>query len=276
MQARTIRIIAGRELRECARNRWVAALTVVLAVLALALSFMGLSGLGRFEISGFGRTAASLLNLVILLVPLMGLLLGAISIAGEREQGTLVTLMAQPVTTGEVLLGKFAGASAALAWAVVIGFGASGLVIARQAGWAHLGAYLGLVALTLPLGLVHLGIGLCLSVATRRYATAIAAAVLVWLGLVFISDLGVMGTAMVLRLTPAQLLWASLANPVQVFKLAVLQVLQGNLELLGASGLYAASWLGAWLLPALIGLLAAWVAVTVSIAAGAFARRGTL
>jgi Cu-processing system permease protein len=276
MDATTLFTMTQKEWRDAQRNRWVALLAAMFAVLSLALSALGLSGLGTIGITGFGRTAASLLNLVLLLVPLMGLLMGAVSVAAEREQGTLLTLMAQPVTPSEVLLGKFFGTSLALVSAIGLGFGFSGLVIIRGSGLSQFGVYLNLVGLTLLLGIVHVGIGICLSVMTRRSATAIGLAVFVWLFVAFLSDLGVMGTSIVLRLTPAQLLWVSLGNPVQLFKLAAIHALHGNLELLGSSGLYAASVLGHWLLPVLAVLLVLWVLLPLTVAFQIFHRRGAL
>ena len=86
---RSIMIIGGQELRGTWRNRWFLLHALVFGGLAFLLSAMGLAALGRFGITGFGRTAASLLHLVMVLVPLMGLLMGAMSIAVEREHGRL-------------------------------------------------------------------------------------------------------------------------------------------------------------------------------------------
>ena len=136
MEMRSVVIIMRKELRDAQRNRWVIWLATMFTGLSLALSYLGLSGLGTFGVGGFGRTAAGLVNLVVLLVPLMGLLMGAVSIAGEREHGTLLTLMAQPITGAEIVLGKFLGIAVALSSAVGIGFGLSGIVIAHLSGWS--------------------------------------------------------------------------------------------------------------------------------------------
>ena len=276
MDLYTVRTILHNELREAQRNRWFVLCAAVFGVLALALSYLGLSGLGTFGVAGFGRTAASLLHLVMVIVPLMGLLMGALSVAGEREQGTLLTLLAQPVTPAEVLLGKFAGSAAALAGALLIGFGASGAMIARYGGLAHVGSYVTLAIFTFLLGLAHLALGFCISVVTRRAATALGLALGCWLALVFLSDLGLMGTAMVLRLAPGELLWASLANPSQAFKLGVLRAMHGTVDALGPAGRYAADVLGARLVPVMLSLLAAWILVPMGVALHIFKRRGAV
>lgn len=276
MDLHIVRTILHNEFREAVRNRWFVLCAAIFGVLALALSYLGLSGLGTFGVAGFGRTAASLLHLVMVIVPLMGLLIGALSVAGEREHGTLLTLLAQPVTPTEVLLGKFAGSASALTASLLIGFGASGAVIARYGGMSHVGGYAALVLFTLLLGLAHVAIGFCVSVVTRRASTALGLALGCWLVLVFLSDLGLMGTAMVLRLAPGELLWASLANPSQAFKLGVLQAMHGTVDVLGPSGRYAADVLGQRLLPVMAALLAAWILVPMGVALRIFTRRGAV
>ena len=121
--AKTIATLANYELRASLRNRWFLLYALVFALLSVALSSLSLSGAGMFGFAGFGRTAASLINLVLLVVPLMGLTVGAQSLAGEREQGTLSYLLAQPVGRAEVLIGKLLGLSAALLAALMLGFG---------------------------------------------------------------------------------------------------------------------------------------------------------
>ena len=276
MDFTTILLIAGKEFRDLWRSRWFAVMAAAFAALSLALSLLGMAVVGLSGVAGFGRTTASLLSLVMLIVPLMGLVMGAMSLAGEREQGTLLTLLAQPVTASEVLLGKAAGLSAALATAVVGGFAVSGLAIARAGGWSGLGDYAALAGLTVVLGLVHVTLGLWISAASRRSVSALVVAVFLWMAIIIFGDLGIMGTAVVLKLTPAQLLWLGFGNPAQIFRLAVLQAIHGDLEALGAAGAYAASRLGSWLLPVLLATLTAWIAAPLAAAFMQFRRRGAL
>jgi Cu-processing system permease protein len=276
MDLRAVLLIAGKEFRDLWRSRWFAVMALAFTALSLALSVLGMAAMGLAGAAGFGRTTASLLNLVMLIVPLMGLVMGAMSLAGEREQGTLLALLAQPVTAGEVFMGKALGLSAALAAAVLGGYAASGLAILRAGGWSGLGGYLALAALTVGLGVVHVALGLWVSAASRRSASALGVAVLLWMIIVFFGDLGVMGTAVVLKLKPAQLLWVGFGNPAQVFRLAVLQAIHGDLEALGAAGAYAMSRLGPWMLPALVAALAGWAVVPLAAALAVFRRRGAL
>jgi Cu-processing system permease protein len=205
--------LAQKELRDALRNRWFLLYTLAFIGLALALSYMSLAGAGIAGFAGFGRTAASLINLVLLIIPLMALTIGAQSLAHEQEQGTLAYLLAQPVTRVEVFVGKYLGLALSLLASLALGFGIAGVVLAlngrrlarslRQPG----------VLQTFLLSLTMLSVGFLISALTKRAGVAIGIGLFLWLAFVFLGDLGLMGTAITLRLPIEQLLWLSLAQP---------------------------------------------------------------
>lgn len=265
-----------KELREARRNRWLWLYALVFVGLALALVWLGVSAIGSYGVAGFGRTGASLINLILLIVPLMGLTLGALSIAGERECGTLLYVLAQPVSAAEVLIGKYCGLGVALIAALSAGFGLSGLLLSWRGGFVHSDLYLALWGLTVLLALMSLALGFLISALARKGASAMGTALFVWLVLVFLSDLGVMGTALVLRLSVGQLLSLALLNPLQSFKLLAILIVQGNLEILGPAGLYAVRTFGSALVPFLLTPLLGWTAVALALSLVIFRRRGAL
>lgn len=271
MDWRIVFIIARKEVRGSLRNRWFVLYTLAFAVLALSLSYLSLIGTGYSGLAGFGRTTAGLVNLVLLIVPLMALTVGAASVAGDRERGTLVGLLAQPVSRMEVFAGKFVGLTAALAAALLGGFGASGLLIAVRGQADSAGSYLLLVGLTLALAVAMLGVGLLVSVLCRRSSAAIGAAIFLWLGLAFLSDLGLMGGTVAFRLQADQLLHLALLNPLEVFKMAVLHGVHATLDALGPAGSYAAHQYGSrlpWIFAAALG---AWIVAPLAAAGLLFA-----
>jgi len=273
MQLHSIWIIAQKELRDSLRNRWLWLYTVAFAGLALALSSVGMAGAGYGGFAGFGRTAASLINAVLLFVPLIGLSVGAGTVAHERERGTLTYLLAQPVTRAEVIIGKYVGAALAMGVAVGLGFGVAGMALATR-GTANPEVYLRLVGLSLLLALAALSLGVLLSTLSKRAAMATGAAMVVWLALVFLGDLALMGAVLTLKVNVQALLGLTLLNPLQVFKVAAIYGLQSSLETLGPAGLYAVRTLGAWLLLILIGWLVFWIIAPLLATAAIFVRRG--
>ncbi len=273
MQLHTIWIIAQKELRDALRNRWLWLYTIAFAGLALALSSVGMAGAGYGGFAGFGRTAASLINAVLLFVPLIGLSVGAGTVAHERERGTLTYLLAQPVTRAEVIIGKYVGAALAMGVALGLGFGVAGIALATR-GTANPEVYLRLVGLSLLLALAALSLGVLISTLSKRAAMATGAAMVLWLALVFLGDLALMGAVLALKVNVQTLLGLTLLNPLQVFKVAAIYGLQSSLETLGPAGLYAVRTLGAWLLPILTGWLIVWIAAPLLATAAIFVRRG--
>jgi len=272
MELRPLVTIAQRELREALRNKWLWLYALGFAGLGLALSQAGLASAGYAGLGGFGRTAASLINAILLFAPLMGLSIGAGALAAERERGTLLYLLAQPVNRAEVFFGKAAGLALALIITLSLGFGLAGLGLNSTAGQA--GTYLALTGYTLLLALASLGLGLVISALARKSAAASSAALITWLCLVFLGDLGLIGATLAWRPTPALLLAMLLINPLQVFKLGAIYSLRATLDTLGPVGQYALYRFGAALPFVLLGLLIGWIMLSFGTAFMLFNRRG--
>lgn len=273
----TIWTLAQKEMRDALRNRWFLLYTAAFAALALAFSWLALAGAGIAGFAGFGRTAASLINLVLLIVPLMALTIGAQSIAAELERGTLSYLLAQPIGRLEVFLGKYLGLALSLLAALALGFGISGLVMVLSgSGAADPGAYVALVVLAFLLGLAMLSVGFLVSALTRKASVAVGIGLFLWLAFVFLGDLGMMGTAVAMKLPIASLFAMSLSNPSQVFKMAAILDINATLDILGPAGTYAVHQYGQGLLAILLGTLALWAIVPGVLAYLRFANRGDL
>lgn len=267
-------VLAAKELRDAFCNRWFLLYAMLFAVLTSALAFISMVGTGSGGMGGFGRTAAGLVNVILLIVPLMALTVGANLIAGERDRGTLEYLLSQPISRGELLLGKYFGSAAALLTALTLGFGLSMIVVAWRAPARHLGAFLTLVVSTDVLALGMLSVGLLISTACRRTSVAVGVAILAWFALVFLTDLGLMGSALVFRMQVRELFWVSLLNPMQVFKMSVLGSIHASLDVLGPAGMYAARNYGQRLTLLFAAAGGLWVLLPGTVAYLLFARRG--
>jgi Cu-processing system permease protein len=279
MDVSTVLTLAQKELRDSLRNRWFLLYAIAFTTLALGLSALALSGSDIAGFAGFGRTAASLVNLVMLIVPLMALTVGAQSLAGEQERGSLTYLLAQPVDRSEVLLGKYLGLALALLAALALGFGVSGLVIVINGGdTAEPGVYVQLVALAFLLALVMLGVGFSISAFNRKATVAVGVALFLWLVFVFFGDLGLMGAAVALKtqLSIGNLFVLSLVNPLQVFKMAAVLDIHTTLDILGPAGIYALQTYGDGLMMLFLGVLGGWAILPAALAWFRFSRKGDL
>lgn len=268
-----ILVIAARELRESVRSRWFLLYSIAFAALGLGVSFISGSGSQSLGLSGYGRTAAGLVNLVLLVVPLMGLTAGAASIAGDRERGMLSYLLAQPVSRAEVLIGKFVGLGGALIACLCLGLGACAAVMAWKGGASNSLSLAWLAAFSMLLALSMLSLGMLVSALARKSTVAIGTAIFLWLALVFVSDLGIMAGTLAFKLRIQELFALSMLNPLQVFKMWSLHAVNGELDVLGPAGLYAADTFGNRLHAMFAGCMTAWVILPLGAAGVAFARR---
>jgi Cu-processing system permease protein len=256
-----VRIVARWDARAVLRDRWFVAVAAAYAVLTLAAAVVALSSATIFGVSSFGRSAAALIQLTMLFVPLLSLTVGAGWIAAERESGALALIACQPITRNAIFAGKYVGVAWTVIGATVLGFGAAGMVLATRSGADQLPAFLLLVGLAILLSLAMLSVGFAVSAAAPSRSRALATALLLWLGFVIVSDLGVLGTAVVLRLPAPIVLLLGSVNPVSAFRLAAIVGITGNADLTGPVGQFAADRFGVpMLVGALTAVLAAWTA----------------
>src|SRR5512147_3066429 len=103
---RNVFIMAGKEIQECLRNRWVLSATLLLAALALSLTFLGSAPTGNVGVRPLDVVIVSLSSLSIFLLPLIALLISHDAIIGEIERGTMLLLLSYPVGRWQVLFGK--------------------------------------------------------------------------------------------------------------------------------------------------------------------------
>jgi Cu-processing system permease protein len=254
-----VRLLAGREVRASVRGRWFIVGAAAFAVLSVAVAELGMAGAERWGISAFDRTAAGLLNLVLLFVPLLTLPLGAASFAGELEDGTLAYLVAQPVTRGEVFAGKLAGLILATTLSIALGFGSAAIVVALRGG-ASPGTFAALAGGAWLLGVVTVALGVALSIFARTRVRALAAAIAAWLLLVFLCDFGVIAVAAGQLLGPDALFVLVVANPLQAVKTLAALGISERLEVLGPVGIHAVRTLGRPGVAALlVSIAAGWV-----------------
>lgn len=272
-----ISVIAVKEIRDGLRNRWVLSATLLLGVLALALALVGSAPAGTVEATRLEVTVVGLSSLSIFLVPLIALLLSYETIVGEIERGTMFLLLSYPVARWQIVLGKFIGHVAILAFATVVGFGAAGLAVGTGAGgdaesWRAFAAMIGSSVL---LGAVFVALGFVISAAVKDRGTAAGLAVAVWLVFVVLYDMALLG---VLVADEGQ--WVGqqlfsyllLFNPADAYRMFNLSG-SGNVALMsGMAGLGQQATFGA-AVP--LAILAAWIAIPLA-AAGALLERKEL
>ncbi len=221
MELTQILTIAAKEFRDRMRNRWVLAVALVFTVFSLVIAYFGGAQQGQVGFRSIEFTIASLVSLVIYLIPLIALLLGFDAIVGERERGSLDLLLSLPITRFELLLGKYLGLAAALTLSTLAGFGLVAVLLSRQMSWSGMYHYFGFMLSSVLLGLAFLSLAVLLSVLARDRTRASGLAIATWFFFVLVFDLLLLGALVGTggRFGGEVFAWLLLLNPADVFRI---------------------------------------------------------
>ncbi|MGE3886396.1 MAG: ABC transporter permease [Vicinamibacterales bacterium] len=229
-------LCARHELLLAARSRWLQWFAVIFAGLALLVAASGYVLSGGYGLQDFARTAVSLVQLVLLIVPLAALVFGSLTLSPDR--GAAELLYAQPVPRWAILAGRVIGLFLALAAAELLGFGVAGLAVQYYSGPSGASQFLVVVALSLALTAVFLAVAASLaSGEPGRRARALAMSLVVWFVAVILFDLAALGVASMLRSGAASrvLMTAALLNPVDAGRTGAYMAIEGTSAFGGAS-----------------------------------------
>ena len=271
---RNLLIIAGKEIRDGMRNRWILAITVLLAALALTLTFLGSAPTGTVGVDRLAVTIVSLSSLTIFLVPLIALLLSYDAIVGELDRGTLLLLLSYPVARWQVVAGKFLGHVTILAFATAVGYGAAIVALMLSGDRVQeYASFAGLIGSSVLLGAVFIAIGYLISATVRDRGAAGGLAIGVWLLFVLIYDMALLGLLVVDKgetVSAGMLNVLLLLNPADAFRVLNLTGSVSVSQFAGMAGLSKTVGLS----PAvLLGALVLWTVLPLAGAALALGRR---
>lgn len=194
MNGRRIISIAKKEFMDNVRNRWLIIITAILLLMTIASSIAA----GGGEIGEMEATVTTLITLSSMFLPIIGVLLGYGTIAGEAESGALSVVLSYPVKRIEVLLGKFFGLSSVIFASVIGGFGTAGLVISIATSATEWYGYIIFMGLAMLLGILYVSLSLLFSAILKRRSTALGAGIFIFfwgaiIGTIFLGIYAAMG-----------------------------------------------------------------------------------
>ena len=267
--------LAMKELRDGFRNRWVAAAIIVLAILALVLSVLGSAPTGSVRVSELEISVISLASLSVYLIPLIALMLSYDAMVGEFERGTMMLLLAYPVTRWQIIMGKFLGHVLILLIAIVVGYGGTvvALTLVTGSGTEGWQAYVTMMASSLVLGAVFIAMGYLVSVIVRERATAAGAAIGLWLVFVVLYDLLLFGAlTMDKDQQISQQLFSTLmlVSPTDAYRVLNLSLFEGVSEAAGIAGVASEAGMSSLLL---VGAMLIWIILPLLATLLVFQRR---
>lgn len=173
--------VTRKDFKDAIRSRWIWLTTVLFVLFAGGATYLYAS----FEFfHGGDPSAAGLVSFVrgstTLFVPIIALLAGHRSIAGEREDGSVKLLLSMPVTRRDVVVGKLLGRTGVVVVPAVLAYCvAAGLAVAMVGRFDYLQfVAFGLVTGVYALAYVSVAVGI--SASTGSTSKAVAGAVGFW------------------------------------------------------------------------------------------------
>ena len=263
-------ILAQKEVRDGLRNRWVAVSILLLTALSLAMYFLGSAATGSTKVD-------SLVSLSVYLLPLIALMLSFDALVGEFERGTMLLLAAYPIARWQIVAGKFLGHMLILLLAILISYGGTVLIITLTSddvtqNWLAYGL---MMASSWLLGGVFVGLGYFISAIVRERATAVGAAVGLWLVLVVLYDLALLGALLAdaeQAISEQVLTTLLMLNPTDAYRVFNLTSTEGISQAVGLADIAANSGIASGVpLPLLV--LGAWVLAAMLATTWMFYRR---
>ncbi|MBI5261867.1 MAG: ABC transporter permease [Bradyrhizobium sp.] len=269
--------IATKEIRQAIRNRWVLAATLLLAALALSLTFLGSAPSGsNVGARPLDVVVVSLSSLTIFLVPLIALLVSHDAIVGDMERGTMLLLLSYPVARWQVLVGKFFAHLTVLAFATCLGYGAAVAVLfatGSRIDQEGLAAFAAMIGSSVLLGAVFVAIGYWVSALVRDRGTAAGLCIGLWLLLVLVYDMALLGLLVLDKgqnVSGAALNALLLLNPADVYRLFNLTGFANVSTFSGMAGLAGNATLS---VTVLVTALVLWTLIPLAFASLSFSRR---
>ena len=255
--------IVWYELRDVLRSR---------SLIAYALFFFGLTEvLLRFG-GGGARAALSLMNVVLLLIPLVAIVFGTIYLYNAREFTEL--LLAQPVHRRQLFAGQYLGLALSLSAAFVTGLG-SALALHAGDDVDHLATLVVVAASGILLTLIFTAFATLIVARVDDKVKGIGIAIGLWLAGTVLYDGLVMLGLMVFADYPLErpALAAMIANPIDLARVLILMRLDVS-ALMGYTGAVFEEFFGSAGGTALASLaLVLWTGVPLLLGARRFQRK---
>ncbi|MCZ8523044.1 MULTISPECIES: ABC transporter permease [Paenibacillus] len=218
--------IALREIKIGFRNPWAYSFMALYTLFSLSLLLIN----AQSFMQGYSSSTASMLSLILYLLPLMTLLLGSFSLTSEKEEGSWQLLSTYPLSTASFLWGKYVGLTAVLITIVAFGYGISGVVGALIGHGLPPDTFGLFLAFSIGLILLFLAIALGIGTLARNRWQALTIGVSVW----FFAIIGwptlliaILGFLPYLWIKPA-LVALTILNPAEIVRLFVVIKLGGG------------------------------------------------
>ena len=161
------------------RRRTILLLLLSVVPVLMAVVFVAA---GESDVDGFASSVLDVFS-VTMLLPIVAVLFGTAAFGAEIEDGTIVYLLAKPISRWAVIVAKLIGAATVTALLTIVSVSVAGLIALAPQGEHGRAAMLGFVAAMAVGSVCYVSFFLALSLFTRRALMIGIFYFLIWEGL---------------------------------------------------------------------------------------------
>lgn len=235
------------ELNNTFKNRWIILYSLSYFLVGEGLTQFSLLGVSNLGLEAVGRITAALINVILYLTSILSLILGGLSIIGEKESGILEWLYSEPISKSEIIISKFIGLLISISTATILGFGLTGWFLALYFPPNDMIKYTMLIPATIIFSATCIAIGMLISVISKNKLEAFGLVFVLWLVMIFIYDLVLMGLTISLDLNEQMVFVLTILNPFETSRILMMYIIDPTLTFLGSTGTYTTRDLGSML-----------------------------
>ena len=235
---KNLSLIAYLDLKESIRAKWFIVYSLVFGGL-IALFFI--SGVTESQVMGFSGLSRLLLmyiQVTIVILPIFILITTVRSISGDRDNHILEYMLSFPISLKQYYWGKIIGRFITVYLPVIFA-----MIIAVIYGafkgadipWAIFFLYTGLL---FAMSSAFLGIAFFISSFVKSSEVALGIAFFIWIFLLAFIDIALISLMMQDRFSEGLIIAISLANPMEIFRVAAISLFDPELTVMGPVAYY--------------------------------------
>lgn len=231
-------LIAKIDIKESFRSKWF--LLYLFAFAGLIATFF-VTGVIDSRVAGFSGLTRMLLlfiQICIIILPIFILITTVRSISSDREAGALEYLLSFPLSLKEYYFGKALGRAFTVFLPILLALVLSLFIAIFKGATIPWDVFFYYTLLLLVLSFVFLSFGFLISSLIKSSELGLGFSFLFWLFLLAFLDLALIGLMMQSSVNENIIYIISLANPVQIFRIAAISLFDPNLAVIGPAAYF--------------------------------------
>jgi len=235
---RNLKLIAFLDLKESLRAKWFLVYSLVFGGLIALFFIAGVTESQVMGFSGLSRLLLMYIQITIVILPIFILITTVRSISGDRDNHILEYMLSFPISLKEYywgkIIGRFITVYLPVLFAMVIAI-VYGAFKGADIPWEIFFLYTGLL---FSLSFAFLGIAFFISSFVKSSEVALGIAFFIWIFLLAFIDIALISLMMQERFSTELIITISMANPMEIFRIAAISLFDPELTVMGPVAFY--------------------------------------